>query len=138
MIDPAKAESRRGTARGTLGSSGLKHIPAVFFRTEAGNEPVRDWLKAMPADDRRLIGQDIQTVEFGWPAGMPTCRPIGRGLYEVRTNLAENRIVRVFFYVDRLQRMVLLHGIVKKTQATPKNDLELARQNMDRHRRGLK
>jgi phage-related protein len=92
----------------------------------------------MDPKDRRLIGEDIKTVESGWPVGMPTCRPMGDGLYEVRTRLPENRMVRVFFYIDRGQRMVLLHGIVKKTRATPDADLDLARQNMRKHEKGLK
>lgn len=129
----------RSTIRGTLGPRIVqKRLPAIFFRTESGNEPVRDWLRAMSADDRRLIGEDIKTVEFGWPIGMPTCKPIGDGLYEVRTNLPGNRIVRVFFYVDRIGRMVLLHAIVKKTQQTPEADLSLARQNKRKHERELK
>lgn len=115
----------------------MKRIPAIFYRTEAGNEPVRDWLRAMPNQDRRLIGEDIRTVEFGWPVGMPVCRPLGQGLYEVRTNLAGNRIARVFFYIDKKQRMVLLHGFLKKTQATPESDLQLARQNARKHDKGL-
>ena len=115
----------------------MKRIPAIFYRTEAGSEPVRTWLKAMPSVDRRVIGEDIKTIEFGWPVGMPTCRTIRDGLHEVRTNLPGNRIARVFFYVDRKQRMVLLHGILKKTQATPPHELELARRNMRSHQKGL-
>jgi phage-related protein len=115
----------------------LKRIPAIFFKTDAGNEPVRNWLKDMDREDRRLIGEDIKTVEFGWPIGMPVCRPMGGGLHEVRTDLAGNRIARIFFYVDRRQRMVLLHGIIKKSQATPEEDLNLARVNKRKHERGL-
>jgi phage-related protein len=126
------------TTHGTLAQDQIKRVPAIFYRTEAGSEPVRAWLKAMDPRDRRLVGEDIKTVEFGWPVGMPTCRPLGDGLHEVRTKLPGNRIVRVFFYIDRKQRMVLLHGIVKKTQATPETDLELARQNMRKHERGLR
>jgi len=92
----------------------------------------------MDPQDRRLVGEDIKTVEFGWPVGMPTCRSMGDGLYEVRTRLPGSRMVRVFFYIDRKQRMVLLHGIVKKTRATPDADLDLARKNMRRHEKGLK
>jgi phage-related protein len=92
----------------------------------------------MDPEDRRLVGEDIKTVEFGWPIGMPVCRLIGDGMHEVRTRLPGNRIVRVFFYIDRRQRMVLLHGIVKKTQATPTADLDLARKNMRKHEKGLK
>ncbi len=102
-----------------------KRIPATFYRTEAGNEPVRDWLKALEQKERFLIGTDIKTVEFGWPVGMPTCRPIGNGLFEVRTALSSDRIARVLFCIYK-GRMVLLHGFIKKTQKTPKQDLDLA------------
>src|SRR5579859_797022 len=131
----AKKNDSGSTTHGTL--IGQKRVPASFYCTEAGNEPVRTWLKAMAAEDRRVIGQDIQTVEFGWPVGMPTCRPMGDGLHEVRTELLGNRIARVFFYVDRRQRMVLLHGILKKTRATPVSDLDLARQNKRKHEKAL-
>jgi phage-related protein len=63
----------------------LKRVPAIFYGTEAGNEPVRDWLKALDQEDRRRIGEDVKLVEFGWPIGMPVCRPMGDGLHEVRT-----------------------------------------------------
>jgi phage-related protein len=133
----AFSKSTNCTTDGTLGDEQIKRIPAIFYRTEAGSEPVRAWLKEMPAADRRLIGEDIKTVEFGWPVGMPTCRPLGGGLHEVRTGLAGNRIARIFFYVDRRQRMVLLHGILKKTRATPSSDLDLARRNMHKHEKEL-
>ena len=102
-----------------------KRLRAVFFRTEQGTEPVRDWLKGLNREERLAIGTDIMTIEFGLPIGMPTCRPIGDGLFEVRTNLAD-RIARVIFCVDDGQ-MVLLHGFIKKSQKTPKSDLERAR-----------
>ena len=116
-----------------------KRVPAIFFRTEAGGEPVRDWLKALPlTEDRKRIGEDIKAVEFGWPIRMPVCKPLGGGIYEVRTNLAQNRIARVLFYIDPRARMVLLHGFIKKTQRTPQADLELARDNKGKHKKGLK
>ena len=115
-----------------------KRIPAIFFRTEAGGEPVREWLKGLRStDDRRRIGYDIETVEFGWPLGMPACRPLQDGIYEVRTNLAQNRVARVLFYIDKMNRMVLLHGFIKKTRRTPAEDLNLARGNKSKHERGL-
>ena len=99
---------------------------------------MRDWLKSLPSpEDRKRIGEDIKTVEFGWPIGMPTCRPLGDGIYEVRTNLRQNRITRVLFYIDKKGRMVLLHGFIKKTQKTPAEDLELARNTQRKHKRGL-
>jgi phage-related protein len=113
-----------------------KRVPAVFFKTEAGGEPVREWLKGLSNEERRLIGQDIKTVEFGWP-GMPVCRPLREGIFEVRTSLNRNRIARVLFYIDKKSRMVLLHGFIKKTQRTPYDDLELARKNKTKHQAGL-
>ena len=114
-----------------------KRVPAIFFRTEAGGEPVRDWLKGLSAEDRKRIGEDIKTVEFGWPVGMPVCKPLGSGIHEVRTSLGPHRIARILFYVDKRGRMVLLHGFIKKTQKTPEADLELARNNKSKHQRGL-
>jgi len=99
---------------------------------------VREWLRSLPySEDRRCIGEDIKTVEFGWPIGMPTCRPVGGGIYEVRTNLERNRIARILFYIDKSERMVLLHGFIKKTQTIPDEDLRLARGNKRKHERGL-
>jgi phage-related protein len=114
-----------------------KRVPAFFFRTGSGGEPVRDWLKSLSPDDKKRIGQDIKTVEFGWPIGMPVCRPLGGGIFEVRTRLVQNRIARVLFYVDRQARMVLLHAFTKKTRATSQADLALARKNMSQHQRGF-
>ena len=65
----------------------LKKLPARFYRSETGTEPVREWLTSLPKADRRMLGVDIATVEYGWPVGMPTCRPLGRGLWEVRSSL---------------------------------------------------
>lgn len=114
-----------------------KRVPAIFFRSEAGGEPVRDWLKGLLPDDRKRIGEDIKTVEFGWPVGMPVCKPLGDGICEVRTRLAQNRIARVLFYIDKKRRAVLLHGFIKKSTKTPDEDLGLARRNKNKHQRGL-
>jgi phage-related protein len=110
----------------------------IFFRTEAGGEPLRDWLKALPRDDRRRIGEDIKTVELGWPIGMPVAKSMGGGLHEVRTKLSGNRIARVMFYIDKQSRMVLLHGFLKKTSRTSTEDLELARRNKANHEKGMR
>jgi phage-related protein len=131
-----KPTASQGTQPEALEKQG-KRVPVIFFRTRAGGEPVRGWLKALSSEDRKRIGEDIKTVEFGWPTGMPVCRPLGDGIYEVRTNLAQNRIARVLFYIDVKGRMVLLHGFMKKTQKTPGEDLELARSNKSLHRSGL-
>ena len=110
-----------------------KRITATFFATKSGTEPVRDWLKSLPREDQKRIGDDIRTVEFGWPVGMPVCRALGKGLYEVRTSL-KNRIARVFFTIDG-DEMVLLHGFIKKSLATPDAELALARSRLQTWRR---
>ena len=76
-----------------------------------------------------MIGKDIQKVEFGWPIGMPYCRPLGRGLWEVRSNISSGRIARTLFFV-LAGEMVLLHGFIKKTQKTPPQEIELALKRM--------
>jgi phage-related protein len=103
----------------------IKKLPAAFYSTATGREPVREWLKGLDEADRRTVGQDIATAEFGWPIGMPVCRSLGRGLYEIRSDLSRGRITRVIFCVTE-EQMVLLHGFIKKTHKTPKADLDLA------------
>ena len=102
----------------------MKRLPAFFYALSSGREPVREWLKALPADDRKIVGEDIKDVEFAWPIGMPLCRPLGRGLWEVRSTLTQGRIARVLF-CEHEGRMIL-HAFIKKTQKTPAADLELA------------
>ena len=103
----------------------LKRLPARFYRSHTGREPVREWLKGLDATDRRIIGEDIKGVEFSWPIGMPLVRSLGRGIWEVRSSLPRGRIARVLFCVEK-DCMVLLHGFMKKTQKTPKQDIDLA------------
>ncbi|THF68429.1 type II toxin-antitoxin system RelE/ParE family toxin [Deinococcus sp. Arct2-2] len=99
-----------------------------FFQTAAQNEPVRDWLKVLPREDRRRVGKDIKTAQFGWPLGMPLIRKLEKGLWEVRSSLQDG-IGRVIFTVIGNQ-MVLLHGFIKKSQKTPLNELETARKRL--------
>jgi phage-related protein len=107
----------------------LPEIPVVFYRSKAGAEPVREWLRSLPAKDRRTIGVDLATVQIGWPVGMPLCRSLGGGLWEVRSSLPSSRIARLLFFVD-MGRIGVVHGFIKKTQRTPPEDLELARKRM--------
>jgi phage-related protein len=107
----------------------VKRLPAAFFALPSGREPVRDWLKSIPEADRKAIGEDIKDVEFSWPIGMPLCRHLGNGLWEVRSDLPLGRIARVIFCV-RSGRMVLLHGFIKKTQKTSLPDREIAMKRM--------
>lgn len=107
-----------------------KKPAAFFYQTPTGREPVREWIKALSAEDRQIVGRDIQKVEFGWPVGMPYCRSLGKGLWEVRSDLSDGRIGRVIFCTAR-GHMALLHGFVKKTQKTPPGDMELALKRMN-------
>ena len=101
-------------------------IPVVFFRTPAGREVVRDWLRGLDEKDRNAIGQDLMRVQYRWPVGMPLCRAMGEGLWEIRSDLLSNRTARVLFCVHE-GKILVLHAFVKKTQATPDEDLVLAR-----------
>ena len=104
-----------------------------FFKTDIGGEPVRGWLKSLSAADKKAIGEDIKTVQFGWPLGMPLVDHIDGDLWEVRIKL-DSRIVRVLFCLEG-SVMVLLHGFIKKQQKTPKPDLDLAKDRLKQLRR---
>jgi len=107
----------------------MKRLPAFFYTLPSGREPVRAWLKELSLEDRRIVGEDIKDVEFAWPIGMPLCRPVGRGLWEVRSNLTQGRIARVLF-CEHEGRMILLHAFIKKSQKAPASDLGLAIERM--------
>ena len=96
-----------------------------FFRTAQGHEPVREWLRELPASDRKAIGEEIRTVQIGWPLGMPIVRKLDADLWEVRVRLPD-RIARVLFTLDE-GVAVLLHGFIKKSQKTPAPDLTTAK-----------
>jgi phage-related protein len=104
----------------------LRKIPLIFFRSEGGSEPVREWLKGLPEPERQAIGKDLLRAQWRWPVGMPLCRPLGHGLWEVRTDLPTKRTARVLLCLYR-EHLVALHGFIKKTRATPDEDLALAR-----------
>ena len=104
-------------------------LDVVFYKTEAGNEPVREWLKSLPREDRKAIGEDIKIAQYGWPLGMPLIRKMERGLWEVRSNISAG-IARVIFTVKGAM-MILLHGFVKKSQKTPPNELDTARRRLN-------
>jgi phage-related protein len=103
-----------------------KKLAVYFYRSPNGVEFVRDWILSLPIADRQIVGRDLRLVERGWPVGMPLCRPLGGGLWEVRSNLSNNRIARILFCAAK-GRMVLLHSFIKKTQKTPQADFELTR-----------
>ena len=100
--------------------------PLVFYRSSGGKEPVREWLKTLDTPDRLAVGQDLMRAQWRWPVGMPLCRAMGQGLWEIRTELPSNRIARVLLCWDD-GVLVALHAFIKKTQKTPDDELALAR-----------
>jgi len=103
----------------------LKTLIVHFYQNINGKSPVRDWLLSIERKDCRIIGEDIKTIEFGWPVGLPVCKNLGRGLYESRSNLTDKKIARVIFCIVE-SKMILLHGFIKKSQQTPKSEIDLA------------
>ena len=106
-------------------AQGLKRLPAYFYRTDSGREPVREWLRGLQPADRKIIGEDIKDVEFSFPIGISLVRSLGRGLWEVRSNLTGGKIARVIFCIEE-SCMVLLNGFVKKSRRTPRREIDLA------------
>ena len=110
-------------------------LPVVFYQSLSGREPVREWLKGLSAEDRKLIGEDIKTVQYGSPLGMPLVRKLKPKLWEIRSTL-DNRIARTLFTIDK-DHIILLHGFIKKSQKTPEEDLDLALKritNLEKHK----
>ena len=121
------------TKNGTLQS--MPAFTVFFYCTDAGNEPVRDWLREMPAEERRIIGEDLRVVQYRWPLGMPLVRKMGPDLWELRSSLPSG-IARVFFSIWQ-DRIIALHGFVKKSQKTPDNELDTAKRRLANFQRNL-
>ena len=107
----------------------LEPIPLAFWRSAAGRDSVREWLSLLPREDKRTIGRDIAKVQFGWPVGLPLCRPLSGGLWEVRSSLPSKREARVFIaFHDAM--LIALHAVIKKARKTSAEDLALAKQRL--------
>jgi phage-related protein len=109
-------------------------LSVLFYRTEAGNEPVLEWLRDLDADDRRIIGEDLRTVQLGWPLGMPLCRSLGDGLFEVRSNITDKRITRLILFQHKAG-LIIVAGFIKKSQSTPDDVLKLSRKRKTEYER---
>jgi phage-related protein len=107
----------------------MKKITALFYESQIGKKPVQEWLYSLDKIDRKKIGEDIKTVEYGFPIGMPVCKKLDGKLYEVRSNISDGRIARVIFVVIS-GYMILLNGFIKKSQKTPKSEIDLALKRM--------
>jgi phage-related protein len=115
--------------RGGVLQENVPELPVRFYRTGAGREPVLEWLRSLDREDRRVIGLDLMRVQLGWPIGMPLVRSLKEGLWELRSMLPSRRIARLFLCFHE-NKLVVLHGFIKKTQKTPAEDLNLAKQRM--------
>lgn len=104
-----------------------------FYQTATGHEPVREWLCSLQKVEKKQIGDDIKTVQFGWPIGMPVVEKLNHNLWEIRTKLRD-KISRVIFTMHDDQ-IVLLHGFIKKTQKITADDLDLAQKRMNEVKR---
>lgn len=103
-------------------------LQVILYKTDSGHEPVRDWFKDLSKADRKCVGEDIKTVQYGWPIGMPVVRKLEKDIWEVRTQL-DKRISRVLITMHS-DCIVVLHAFIKKSQKTPKEDIQLARQRL--------
>ena len=109
-------------------------LQVLFFQTETGHEPVREWLKSLSPKERKILGEDIKTVQFGWPLGMPLIRKLEKDLWEIRTK-SHHQIYRIIFTIYE-NCIVLLHGFIKKSQKTRTTNLELAQKRLSQLKSG--
>jgi phage-related protein len=103
--------------------------PVRFYQTATGTQPVLNWMRTLAKDDRQRIGEDLARVQYGWPVGMPLCRSLGAGLWEVRSSLPSRRIARLLFFFHEGE-LGVVHGFVKKTQKAPAEEITLARRRI--------
>lgn len=107
----------------------------LFYRTRAGNEVVLDFIRQLPTEEKKVVGEDLQTVQLGFPVGPPLCRPLGDGLYEIRSSLPSKREFRLIFFSDRTRQVLLVvHALIKKSAKLPRTDLDLARKRREEFR----
>lgn len=104
----------------------------AFYQTPAGNKVVLEFIRSLSPEDRKVVWEDLRTVQIGFPMGLPLCRPLGEGLHEIRCSLASRRELRLIFYFDRArQSLAVVHALIKKSAKIPKSDIELARKRKD-------
>jgi phage-related protein len=129
---------KHSTKNGTLKhrTNSRKIFQVVFYRSASGREPVRDWLKQLDVRDRKRIGEDLYTLQLGWPLGMPLARKIETNLWEQRSSI-DSGIARIMF-TEKKGRLILLHGFIKKSQKLPASDLKLARRRLSAFTSGAK
>lgn len=107
----------------------LKKVRAIIYRSAQGSEPVREFLRGLSREDRRVVGNDIATIEYGWPVGKPTCAPLGAGLWEVRSSLTGNRMSACCSPCIKATWFCCT-DFIKKTQKAPPAEVAVARKRL--------
>lgn len=125
-LQPAELKER--TNNGTLQADIRPVLNVAFYRSMSGTEPVLEWIRTLETQERKIVGEELRTVQLGWPLGMPLVRKMESGLWEVRVTLP-NRIARILFTASR-DEMILLHAFIKKSHQTPREELDVARKRM--------
>ena len=110
-----------------------KGFEVIFFELESGNQPVKEFIKSLTKDNKKIIGADIRVVQNCFPVGLPLVRKLKSGLWEIRSDIKDG-ICRVFFTFI-MKEIILLHGIVKKTQKTPQRDIYIAMERIKEFKR---
>jgi len=108
-------------------------LRAVFFETENGNQPVRDFILERTREDRKEIGSDIFTVQKEFPLGLPLIEKLDDDLWEIRSHISDG-ICRIFFTVHH-KTMILLHAFVKKSKKIPSKEIKTAKGRLTEFRR---
>jgi len=102
-----------------------------FYQTPSGRSVIKEWLRSFDKPERAVLGEDLKTLQIGFPMGLPLCRSLGGGLWEVRSSLAGNREARMIFFHDaKAKALVVVHGFLKKSQKTPKAEIDIALRRM--------
>jgi phage-related protein len=109
----------------------MSRLRVIFYQAAMGGQPVREWLRSLPKEQRKALGESIMEVQIGWPLGMPIVRKLERSLWEIRSSPPPSGIARVIFTLAGSPPAILLvHGFVKKSQKTPQHDLNTARDRL--------
>jgi len=99
-----------------------------YYKTESGKMPAYDFISSLPVKMRAKAFKELELLEeFGPMIKMPYSRHIQEGLHELRIKHASD-IARVFYFFFVGEKIILTNGFIKKTQKTPKKEIEKALQ----------
>jgi phage-related protein len=103
-----------------------------FYQTANGNDVVADFIRNLPADDRKVVGRDLMRLQIGYPMGPPLCKPLKPPIWELRSSVPSKREVRLLYFFDGpSQVIVVVHAFIKARRTTPKADIDIAEKRKD-------